>query len=102
RLEVGHRGQLSAAVVEGAGRDLALRVTAEDLLLAELRAQLAQPVLDRGVELADRRVAVTLGRGGGRCRLFQAEQPLQRPGPDRAERQLERGVAVREAPRISR
>jgi hypothetical protein len=89
-------------VAEGACGDLASRVTAEDLTLAEFSAQVLQSFFDRVVELADRLVAVPLARSSGRCGLFEAEEHLECFGPEREQREFQRPVAVGQVSGVGR
>ena len=100
RGEVGHRDDLSGAAVVVLGRDLAARVAAEQRVLAQLGGQRRQPLTDRGVELADRRVPLVLGGGVGRARLLDRHEALDRSPRERPQRQLDRQVRVRQVGRV--
>jgi hypothetical protein len=82
-------------------RDLVRRVAGEHRGLTEPFGQVAQPVLDRGVELPDRLVVVALGRSVRRRRLLQPQEHPQRLGPERDQRQLQRPIAVRHRARMA-
>jgi hypothetical protein len=102
RREILHGDRLATALAQVDVTDLTRRVPAEYDLLPQRGAQVPQAVLDRGVELADRGIAVGPCRGVRPGWLLDAQEQLQRIRAERGEADPHRPVAVRQRVGVGR